>query len=82
MREIRIHGRGGQGAVLAAFPGKGVSAIQLPMPILRALNEIADRVLAGEAARDEDFRLIYESQKAFRSEYELWKRLAYLPRDC
>ena len=70
-----------QGAVLAGFPDKGVAAVRLPEPILRQLNEVADAVLAEEAAGDEDFRIIHESQRKFRDEYALWKGLAYLPRD-
>ena len=70
-----------QGPVLAGFPGKGVTPIVLPEPILRQLNEVADEVMAEEAANDEDFRVIHESQLAFRAQYARWKRVAYLPRD-
>ena len=37
--------------------------------------------MAEEAANDEDFRIIHESQVAFRKQYVQWKRVAYLPRD-
>ncbi len=70
-----------QGGVLAGFPDKGVTAIRLPLPILRELKRVTDAVMAEEAARDEDFRAIHASQQAFRDEYALWKRFAYLPRD-
>ena len=70
-----------QGPVLAGFPGKGVTPISLSEPILRQLNDVADEVMAEEAANDEDFRVIHESQLAFRQQYALWKRFAYLPRD-
>lgn len=70
-----------QGPILAGFPAKGVTAIRLPIPILRELNKVADEVMAEEAARDEDFRIIHESQLEFRATYEQWKKLAYLPRD-
>ena len=70
-----------QGAVLAGFPAKGVTAIRLPEPILRELQAVADDVMTQEAANDEDFRVIHESQLAFREQYALWKRFAYLPRD-
>ena len=70
-----------QGAVLAGFPAKGVTAIRLPTPILRELSEVAAALMAEEAANDEDFRIIHESQHKFRDEYALWKRFAYLPRD-
>lgn len=70
-----------QGAILAGFPDKGVTPIVLPEPILRQLNQVADEVMAEEAANDEDFRIIHESQLAFRMQYAQWKRFAYLPRD-
>ncbi len=70
-----------QGPILAGFPAKGVTAIRLPDSILRELKSVSDEVMAGEAARDQDFRRIHESQLAFRGQYALWKRFAYLPRD-
>lgn len=70
-----------QGPILAGFASKGVTAISLPEPILRELNRVTDEVMAEEARRDEDFRVIHESQLAFRDQYALWKRFAYLPRD-
>ena len=70
-----------QGPILAGFASKGVTAISLPEPILRELNRVTDEVMAEEARRDEDFRVILASQLAFRKQYALWKRFAYLPRD-
>ena len=70
-----------QGGVLAGFPDKGVTAVRLPLPILRELERVTAQVMAEEAARDEDFRAIHASQRAFRDQYALWKRFAYLPRD-
>ena len=70
-----------QGAVLAGFPDKGVTAVRLPLPILRELERVTAQVMAEEAERDEDFRTIHASQRAFRQQYALWKRFAYLPRD-
>jgi TRAP-type mannitol/chloroaromatic compound transport system substrate-binding protein len=70
-----------QGAVIAGFDAKGVTARTLPMPLLRELAAVTEIVLQQEAERDEDFRVILASQTAFRREYAAWKRLAYLPRD-
>ncbi len=70
-----------QGAVIAAFPDIGVSAETLPMEVLRELERLTAEVLRDEAGKDEDFRVILESQSAFRSEYAHWKSRAYLPRD-
>ncbi len=70
-----------QGAVIAGFPALGVSAEILPLELLRALERVTQEVLDEEAARDELFREILASQRAFRAEYAHWKRRAYLPRD-
>ncbi len=70
-----------QGAVIEGFPAKGVSARQLPLPLLRELDAVTQRVLDDQAQHDEDFARILASQRAFRAEYARWKRLAYLPRD-
>jgi TRAP-type mannitol/chloroaromatic compound transport system substrate-binding protein len=70
-----------QGAVIAGFPDVGVSAETLPLEVLRELERITAGVMREEADKDEDFRLILESQTAFRSEYAHWKSRAYLPRN-
>ncbi len=70
-----------QGEIIAGFPDIGVTAISLPEEILRQLQETANEVLAEEAANDEDFARVYESQQAFSENYQYWKRLGYLPRD-
>ncbi|MEZ5559390.1 MAG: TRAP transporter substrate-binding protein [Pseudomonadales bacterium] len=70
-----------QGAVIRGFPAKGVSAETLPMDVLRQLKTVTDQVLAEEAAGDEDFQRILESQQRFREDYAYWKQRAYLPRD-
>lgn len=70
-----------QGAVIAGFPDIGVSAETLPDEVLRELQRVTELVLAEEAAKDESFREILESQQAFRATYAHWKSRAYLPRD-
>jgi TRAP-type mannitol/chloroaromatic compound transport system substrate-binding protein len=37
--------------------------------------------MTEEAAKDKDFARIWESQKAFSAEYQVWKEMGYLPRD-
>ena len=70
-----------QGAVIAGFADIGVSARRLPEPLLRELNRVAEELLNEEAARDSMFAEILASQRRFQSDYQHWKRLAYLPRD-
>lgn len=70
-----------QGAVIAGFPDKGVTAKSLPENLLRELQKVAHEVLEEEASKDAAFKKIYESQEAFSKAYKNWKELAYLPRD-
>jgi len=70
-----------QGPVMAGFPDKGVTPRKLPEPVLRELQKVTNEVLAEEAAKDEMFAKIWESQKGFREQYALWKTYGYLPRD-
>lgn len=70
-----------QGPIIAKFPDEGVTAQYLPEPILRELQKVSEEVLAEEAAKDEMFKKIYESQQAFRKEYANWKSFGYLPRN-
>lgn len=70
-----------QGAIIAGFPEVGVSAENLPMDLLRALEKVTNEILDEEAEKSADFRLILESQRAFRKDYAHWKTRAYLPRD-
>lgn len=70
-----------QGPVMSGFPEKGVSPRKLPEPVLRELLKVTNEVLAEEAAKDEMFAKIWESQKGFREQYSLWKEYGYLPRN-
>jgi len=75
------HGEAIQGEVIRGFPDKGVTAIKFDRDILEQLREVTNTVLEEEAEKDEDFRIIWESQKRFLVTYRRWKDLAYLPRD-
>ncbi|MEM9302641.1 MAG: TRAP transporter substrate-binding protein [Pseudomonadota bacterium] len=70
-----------QGSVLAAFPDKGVEAATIPTPLLRVLRDTTRQVMDEEAAADEWFARVLESQRAFNATYRLWERKAYVPRD-
>jgi TRAP-type mannitol/chloroaromatic compound transport system substrate-binding protein len=70
-----------QGAVIRGFAQKGVKAQSVPAPMLHELQKISAEVMAEQAARDADFKRVYESQEAFAKDYQTWKGLAYLPRD-
>lgn len=70
-----------QGAVIAGFPAKGVSAETLPLDVLRALDAVTEEILDEEAGNDSSFEKILQSQRDFRAQYAQWKTRAYLPRD-
>lgn len=69
------------GAVLAGFQAEGVNANQIPVEILAELKKVTNEVLAEEAANDEGFKRVYDSQQAFMETYKLWDERAYLPAD-
>jgi TRAP-type mannitol/chloroaromatic compound transport system substrate-binding protein len=69
-----------QGPVIAGFAEQGVSAQTLPTDILEELRAIAQEVLDEEAAKDEFFARILESQREFSATYWHWKTKGYLPR--
>lgn len=70
-----------QGAQIKSFEGKGVTAAKLPDDVIAELKRVADEVMAEEAEKDADFKRIWESQKAFHADYQVWKEWGYLPRD-
>ena len=67
--------------MLQGFPAKGVSPRKLSVEILEQLAAVTEQVLIEEAANDEDFDRIWESQKRFLRSYRVWKDHAYVPRD-
>ncbi len=69
------------GGVLQGFQEAGVNANQIPDDVLLQLKQVTEEVLAEEAANDEDFKRVYESQQAFQASYNVWDQRAYLPAD-
>jgi TRAP-type mannitol/chloroaromatic compound transport system substrate-binding protein len=67
------------GAVLAELQEKGVKTGQIPMDILKQLKVVSDEVLAEQAAADEDFKRVLDSQQAYQKTYVIWDERAYLP---
>ena len=70
-----------QGAQINSFEEKGVTAAKLPDDVIDELKRVTDEVMLEEAGKDENFAKIWESQKAFHAEYQVWKEMGYLPRD-
>lgn len=70
-----------QGEIIDGFAAKGVTPVKFSREVLKELQAVTESVLAEEAARDEPFRRILESQRRFMVSYMSWKNFAYLPRD-
>jgi TRAP-type mannitol/chloroaromatic compound transport system substrate-binding protein len=68
-----------QGKQIKSFPSKGVTAARLSDSILTELKKVTDRVMKEESAKDADFKRVYESQKAFMADYDVWQKWGYLP---
>jgi len=70
-----------QGAQINSFADKGVTAMTLPDDVIAELKRVSAEVMEEEAAKDADFKRVWESQQAFHAEYQVWKEIGYLPRD-
>jgi TRAP-type mannitol/chloroaromatic compound transport system substrate-binding protein len=70
-----------QSAQIKSFPDKGVTAAKLPDDVIQELKRVTLEVMTEEAAKDADFARVWDSQKAFHDDYQIWKELGYLPRD-
>ncbi len=80
MRAI-TRGEALQGAVINSFKEKGVTAAKLPDSVLQELKRVTNKVMNEEAAKDADFKRVWNSQTAFHNEYQVWKEMGYFPRD-
>lgn len=58
---------------------KGVELDQIPDSVLQELKSISQEVLAEQAAEDEMFKKVWDSQKTFMDDYNEWEKRAYLP---
>jgi len=69
-----------QGDVIRYFEEHGVTTGILSNEILEELRAVTREVLDEEAAKDEDFAKILQSQREFSETYRYWKVRGYLPR--
>jgi TRAP-type mannitol/chloroaromatic compound transport system substrate-binding protein len=80
MRAFAI-GEALQGAQIKGFEAKGVTAAKLPDDVINKLKQTADIIMQEESAKDAMFAKVWDSQKAFHADYQIWKELGYLPRN-
>jgi TRAP-type mannitol/chloroaromatic compound transport system substrate-binding protein len=69
-----------QGEVIRGFEESDVTAVTLSTEILEELRAVTQEVLDEEAAKDEQFAKILQSQREFAETYRYWKIKGYLPR--
>ena len=69
------------GIVLQTYEDKAVKIREIPDDVLKELRRVSREVLEAEAETDENFKKIWESQKAFMRAHAKWERLAHVPDD-
>ncbi len=55
---------------------KNVKVLAFPPAVLAQLKQITSEVLAEEAAKDADFRRVYDNYKAFAADNDIWHTLS------
>ena len=55
---------------------KNVRILPFPDDVLATLKEMTRRTLDEEAAKDADFKRVYESYTAFREKYQQWRNMS------
>jgi len=69
------------GRILETYADKGVEVQEIPRETLKKLQQTTEQVLQAEAEKDENFKRIWQSQKAFQKTHRLWEKRAHLPAD-
>lgn len=78
IREALAVGEAAQPPALAELEAKGVMLERFPQEMLNAFREAWDEVAAAEAARNENFKRVWDSYTAFRDSYAKWRKLGTL----
>jgi TRAP-type mannitol/chloroaromatic compound transport system substrate-binding protein len=58
--------------------GKGVALKKWPKPIMDAMEKAWDEVAAEQSAKSPEFKKGWDSYKAFRKDYAIWKDMGHL----
>jgi TRAP-type mannitol/chloroaromatic compound transport system substrate-binding protein len=66
--------------LIRGFSETGVLTQKLPVEMLEQLAELTEAVMEAQAAEDEDFKRVYESQRVFADGYQARRELGYLLR--
>ncbi len=78
VREAVAYGEAAQVPALEFLQGQGVELHRWSPEMLQIFSDAWDEVAAEEAAANETFAKAWESLKAFRERYAIWRDLGYL----
>ena len=67
-----------QGEAIAFHESKGVTIHKWPPEFIEAFRKAWEETAAEEAAKDENFKRIYDAYTAFRESYAKWRDVGYL----
>jgi TRAP-type mannitol/chloroaromatic compound transport system substrate-binding protein len=67
-----------QGESLAFFESKGVTIHEWPPEFIDAFRTAWEEVAEEQAAKDANFKRVYDSYRAFRKKYAKWREIGYL----
>ncbi len=63
-------------ALEALSAKKNVQVLPFPREVMEELRDITAETLAVEAEKDHDFKRVYDAYRAFRENYQQWRRLS------
>ena len=66
-----------QGPVIEEFKSQGISTQVLSPELLESLKIAADEVMEEEASKDQYFKEVLESKRAYKAADDQWRELAY-----
>ena len=61
---------------LSELKEKGVTVLPFPDDVLAELRRLTEEALEDEAAKDEQFKRVYEVYKAFRADHDAWDAIS------
>lgn len=80
VRDAIALGESLQTGVLKEFEDKGVQIREWAPEILAALKTVWEKIAEEESAKNEDFKQVWTSMKAFQDDYKTWLDIGYLTR--
>jgi TRAP-type mannitol/chloroaromatic compound transport system substrate-binding protein len=73
-----VESEAAQFGAMGRMKEKGVTMHRWPEEILATFEKAWAEVVEAEAARDADFKRVYESYASFREQYAVWREMGYV----